>query len=49
MPCANRDGLSLYFETFGDSAAPPVLLVAGLAMQLVDWPPEWLGQFVEAG
>jgi len=49
MPTASRDGLSLYFETFGDSEAPPVLLVAGLGMQLVDWPPEWLGRFVEEG
>jgi pimeloyl-ACP methyl ester carboxylesterase len=49
MPFANRDGLSLYFETFGDRDAPPVLLVGGLGMQLVDWAPDWLAKFVQAG
>ena len=49
MPTANRAGLSLYFETYGDSEAPPMLLVGGLGMQLVDWPPEWLGRFVKEG
>lgn len=49
MPIASRDGLSFYFETFGDRAAPPVLLVAGLGMQLVDWAPEWIDRFVAEG
>ncbi len=49
MPTASRDGLNLYFETHGDSGAPPVLLVAGLGMQLVDWPPQWLDRLVEEG
>jgi pimeloyl-ACP methyl ester carboxylesterase len=49
MPTASRNGLNLYFETFGDDEAPPVLLVAGLGMQLVDWPPQWLDRFVEEG
>lgn len=52
MPKADVNGIEIYYETTGDRSALPVLLVSGLAMQLVDWPPSWpdrlagLGHFV---
>ena len=49
MPTASSNGLSIYFETFGDLKAPPVLLIAGLGMQMVDWPPQWIDRLVGAG
>lgn len=35
-----RTGLSLCYETFGEPSGPPVLLVMGLATQMVAWPDE---------
>jgi pimeloyl-ACP methyl ester carboxylesterase len=34
------NGLRIAYETFGDPADPPVLLVAGLAIQMLAWPDE---------
>jgi pimeloyl-ACP methyl ester carboxylesterase len=32
------NGIELAYETFGDASAPPVVLVMGLAMQMIAWP-----------
>jgi pimeloyl-ACP methyl ester carboxylesterase len=34
---ASVNGVTLAYETFGDSAAPPVLLVMGLGTQMIAW------------
>ena len=39
MPRAGTNGLSLEYEISGDPAAPPILLIMGLGMQLTSWPP----------
>ena len=39
MPRASTNGLSLEYEVSGDPAAPPILLIMGLGMQLTSWPP----------
>jgi pimeloyl-ACP methyl ester carboxylesterase len=39
MPRASTNGLSLEYEISGDPAAPPILLIMGLGMQLTSWPP----------
>jgi pimeloyl-ACP methyl ester carboxylesterase len=39
MPRANTNGIALEYEVSGDPAAPPILLVMGLGMQLTSWPP----------
>lgn len=31
-------GIDIAYETFGDQADPPVVLVAGLGSQLLSWP-----------
>ena len=46
------NGLELADETFGDPGAPPVVLIMGLATQMIAWPDElceglaWCGLFV---
>lgn len=42
-------GIELCAETFGDRADPPVLLIMGLGMQMVHWPPPLIGALVERG
>ena len=44
----NRD-CRIYYETFGDSARPTLLLVNGLGSQCINYSPEWCGLFVDAG
>jgi pimeloyl-ACP methyl ester carboxylesterase len=39
MPYASSGGLRIYYETEGDPAGPPLLLVVGLGAQLTWWPP----------
>jgi pimeloyl-ACP methyl ester carboxylesterase len=34
------NGIELAYETFGDASAPPVVLVMGLATQMIAWPDE---------
>jgi pimeloyl-ACP methyl ester carboxylesterase len=34
------NGIELAYETFGDAGAPPVVLIMGLAMQMIAWPDE---------
>ena len=40
MPRCKANGIELEYETFGDPAAPTLLLVMGLGMQLLGWDPE---------
>jgi len=42
-------GIQLCCETFGDRADPPLLLVMGLGMQMLHWPPALIAQLVERG
>lgn len=42
-------GIELCAETFGDPADPPVLLIMGLGMQMVHWPPPLIAMLVERG
>jgi len=37
MPKVHANGIEIEFETFGDSAADPILLVMGLGGQLIHW------------
>ncbi|HSP09361.1 MAG TPA: alpha/beta hydrolase [Candidatus Dormibacteraeota bacterium] len=41
MPRATANGISIEYETFGDPAAPPVLLVMGLGAQMISWNDEF--------
>ncbi|MGZ6792905.1 MAG: alpha/beta fold hydrolase [Mycobacteriales bacterium] len=46
---AEANGLELAYETFGDPAAPPVVLVMGLGTQMVAWPEALCEQVAAAG
>src|SRR5215469_5722391 len=41
--------IELAYETFGDPGQPPVVLVMGLAMQMIAWPDEFCGALAERG
>lgn len=43
------NGLEICYETEGDAADPPLLLIAGLGVQLVDWPDHFVGPLIDAG
>jgi pimeloyl-ACP methyl ester carboxylesterase len=46
---ANVNGIEIVYETIGDSANPPLLLVMGLGMQLIHWDRELCDQLAERG
>jgi pimeloyl-ACP methyl ester carboxylesterase len=48
MPAATVKGLTLDYESFGDPAAPAVLLVMGLGMPALAWPDEFVDALVAA-
>lgn len=41
MPRANANGIELEYETFGDPASPPLLLIGGLGTQMISWDEEF--------
>jgi pimeloyl-ACP methyl ester carboxylesterase len=41
--------LEIAYETFGDAGDPPVLLVMGLATQMIGWPDEFCAGLAERG
>lgn len=49
MPRASANGIELEYETFGDPADAPLLLVMGLGAQLVSWDEEFCRSLVDRG
>jgi len=49
VPTARNGDIDIHYETTGDPAGPPVLLVHGLGAQLIGWPDDWCQRFVDAG
>lgn len=49
MARANINGLNLEYETFGNPAAPAMLLIMGLGCQLIQWPLSLCQQLAEHG
>jgi pimeloyl-ACP methyl ester carboxylesterase len=43
------NGIDIYYETVGDPADPPLLLIMGLAAQLIDWPAGFVEQLAARG
>src|SRR5437016_13849254 len=41
MPRAKADGVELEYDSFGDPADPPLLLIMGLGTQMTGWAPEF--------
>ena len=46
---AQRNGITLAYETFGDPGDVPILLVMGLGTQMLAWPDEFCAMLVERG
>ena len=49
MPTALANGITIAYETSGDPAGPPVLLIMGLGMQLISWPQEFVEGLEQRG
>ncbi len=49
MPQVAANGISLEYETLGDPAAPPVLLIMGLGAQLIRWPDAFCRGLTDGG
>ena len=49
MTAIRSNGITLEYESLGDPAAPAVLLVMGLGMQLVAWPDPFCERLVQQG
>ena len=47
--CDVGRGITLCYETFGDPADPPMLLVMGLATQMIAWPAEFCRELARRG
>ena len=45
----DANGITLAYQTYGDASATPLLLVMGLATQMLGWHEEFCGQLVDAG
>ena len=43
------NGIELAYETFGDAGAPPVVLIMGLATQMIAWPDELCDGLARSG
>src|ERR1043166_3856250 len=49
MPRIKANGIELEYEEFGDRDAPAILLIMGLAGQLIHWPEEFCVTLAQAG
>ncbi|KQX02113.1 alpha/beta hydrolase [Massilia sp. Root418] len=49
MPTALANGVTIAYETSGDPAGAPVLLIMGLGMQLISWPQAFVDGLVQRG
>ena len=46
---AQANGIALCYDTFGDPLAPPLLLIMGLASQMIAWDDEFCAQLAARG
>jgi len=49
MAKAQANGIEIEYETFGDSSGRPLLLISGVASQMINWPEEFCGELTERG
>ena len=49
MPKATANGIQLEYETFGDKSAQPLLLIMGLAAQMILWDDEFCDKLAAKG
>ena len=46
---AKANGIELCYDTFGDRAAPPMVLIMGLAAQMIAWDDDFCGELASRG
>jgi proline iminopeptidase len=49
MPVVSANGIEIAYDTAGDPGGPPLLLIMGLGMQLIDWPDDLVEGLVDQG
>ena len=49
MPFTTDDGPAIYFETTGDPANAPIVLIAGASAQLIWWRPDFIQRLLDQG
>lgn len=49
MASVTANGIQIEYETFGDSAAPALLLIIGLGCQLIHWQDDFCQQIADSG
>jgi len=49
MPTAAANGIEIAYDTFGDTASPPILLIVGLGRQMVFWDAAFCEQLAAKG
>jgi pimeloyl-ACP methyl ester carboxylesterase len=49
MPQLDVNGLSIEYDTFGNSSDDPILLIMGLGTQMVAWSPDYCNDLAENG
>jgi pimeloyl-ACP methyl ester carboxylesterase len=49
MPHVKANGRDIYYESHGDPAAEPLLLIMGLGAQMTRWSPDFIGKLTDAG
>ncbi|MEO8744866.1 MAG: alpha/beta hydrolase [Candidatus Dormiibacterota bacterium] len=49
MPRAEANGIEIEYETFGDPAARPLLLIMGLGAQMTTWDEQFCAQLADRG
>ncbi|HWP84887.1 MAG TPA: alpha/beta hydrolase, partial [Terriglobia bacterium] len=49
MPSVAANGITIEYESLGDPAAPAIVLIMGLGMQLIAWPDPFCQGLVERG
>jgi pimeloyl-ACP methyl ester carboxylesterase len=49
MPKAAANGIEIEYDTAGDPANPPLLLIMGLSAQMTAWPAEFVDELVKRG
>lgn len=49
MPFTADDGPAIYFETTGDPANAPIVLIAGASAQLIWWRPDFVQRLLDQG
>jgi len=49
MPSLNANGIRIAFDTAGDPKAAPLLLIAGMGLQLTSWPDDFVEGLVDLG